>query len=135
MTKPFGLIDSILETLQLAENFGDFALQMCVNMADPTQLSGLGGGSVDNKIVSFIFLTGIERRIFLVKFFTQFLPGPGKLYQNFRDWNLHYVYHPQKIADKVASADWQKINAKQFRRPILKEDRQKCFGIYVYIII
>ncbi len=43
-----------------AENFCDFSLclclQMCLNMADPIQLSGMDGSYVDNKIVSFTHL-------------------------------------------------------------------------------
>ncbi len=42
---------------------------MCVNMADPTQLSEVGGGYVDNKLSVFIFLTWIERRNFLGQIF------------------------------------------------------------------
>ncbi len=30
-------------------------LQMCVNMADPTPLTGVSGGYVDKKMVCFIF--------------------------------------------------------------------------------
>ncbi len=35
-----------------------------INMADPTQLSGMGGGYVDNKMLNYIFSKGTERKKF-----------------------------------------------------------------------
>ncbi len=51
---------------------------MCKNMAEPTQLSGVGGGYVDKKMVSFYIPNrNWTKEISLVNFSTQFLPEPG----------------------------------------------------------
>jgi hypothetical protein len=51
---------------------------MCVNLSDPTELSGVGGGYVDNKMVNFhIFKIDCTKEIYFVNFSLQFLSGLG----------------------------------------------------------
>jgi hypothetical protein len=54
MTKHYGLNDRRSSKYLAAENFCDLGLhlcrQICGNVADPTQLSGVGGGYVDNTV-------------------------------------------------------------------------------------
>ncbi len=69
MTKHYELIYSNSGQISSAEKFCRFALhlclQMCVNMADPTQPSGVGGSYVDTIEWSvFIFSTGTEPKKF-----------------------------------------------------------------------
>jgi hypothetical protein len=52
MTKQYELIDSVPGKTFTSRKY----LQLVYIMADPTQLSGVGGGYVDNKMVSFHIL-------------------------------------------------------------------------------
>jgi hypothetical protein len=60
MTIHYELSDIIPGNIFQLKIFCDFSLclclQMCLNMADPIQLSGVDGSYVDNKIVSFTHL-------------------------------------------------------------------------------
>jgi len=55
-----------------------------------------------------------------ISFVNYILPGPGVKYKNHMIKNLHYVYQAKKIADKVGSADRQRIIAIYFRKSIFK---------------
>ncbi len=71
--------------------------------ADLMQLSGVGDGFVADRMVNFHILNRDWMKE--ISFVNYTLPDPGgQAHQNHRD---HYVYHPQKIADKVESADRQ----------------------------
>jgi hypothetical protein len=48
---------------------------MCVNIADPTQLSGMGGSYVKDKMVSFHILNSDWAKE--ISFVNYILPGPG----------------------------------------------------------
>ncbi len=70
---------------------------LCVNISYPTQLREVGGGYVDNKMVSFHTLNkDWTKEISFFNFSTQFLPRPWNWYQCHRNWSLHFVYHPKK---------------------------------------
>ncbi len=48
----------------------------------------------------FIFFRGTERKKFSFLILSCLDQGRGVQQQNHRNWNLRYVYHPEKIADK-----------------------------------
>ncbi len=66
MTKHYELIDKRFWKHSPAEKVRGFVLHLClhmyVKMADPSKLSAseVGGGYVDNRLISFIFSTGAE---------------------------------------------------------------------------
>jgi hypothetical protein len=85
MTKHYERIDSSEKHLP-AENFCGFGLHLClqmcvcVNMADPCQLSWAGGGYVDNGIVSFHSLNRDRKKEIIFVYYI--LPRPGIQHKN-----------------------------------------------------
>jgi hypothetical protein len=55
---------------------------------------------VDNRMVSFHILRGTEGKKFSFLILSCLDQGRWVQQQNHRNWNLRYVYHPEKIADK-----------------------------------
>jgi hypothetical protein len=73
-------------------------------LANPTQRSGVGGGFVNNKIVSFHIFNRDWTKFHFVSFSMQFLSGPGNYStKTTRIKIYHNVYHPKKIADNIRS--------------------------------
>ncbi len=75
---------------------------MCVNMADPTQLSGVGGD--DNEMDSFRLLNLDLKMVIPLLFFQTVEQGTStKTTQN--GICFIFTYHPKKMTGKVGSAD------------------------------
>jgi hypothetical protein len=88
---------------------------MYVNIA-AIQLYGVSGG-----YVCFHILSRDSMKEFLLLIISCLDQGSST---KPRSWNQNYVYHLKKIADKVGSADRQRIIDKYFQRSILKRGKQ-----------